>query len=205
MHDIIDSAKSSNKNSIREVVVVDSKEKINNEDRVLVITYGNRDTANTIKQTVFKEKLIPEHMSINDFIINYFEIIDEKNKVRIKVIDHLVIAKNVYFPILGFKKIFPKLKNLAKIEKIQTQILDKFTRKFNVKPKHYKTHFNIEDIYNDSTIAMSNKHSAIVLNVWNNNIPLENLEAFLRNYNEDKSDSKYRRLITLYDYKKYKQ
>lgn len=204
MHDIIDTARSSDKKSVREVVVVESNEELNNEDRVLVITYGNRDTANTIKQTVFKEKLIPEHMSINDFIINYFEIIDEKNKERIKVIDHLIIARNVYFPILGFKKIYTKLKNAAKIEQIQKQILNKFTNKYSEKPKHFKAHCTIEDIYKDSTIVMSNKDSTIVLNVWNDNIPLENLENFLRNYNEDKADSKYRRLITLYDYKKYK-
>lgn len=205
MYDIISTAKSSDKKSVREVVVVESNEQINNEDRVLVITYGNRDTANTIKQTVFKEKLIPEHMTVNDFIVNYFEIIDEKNEERIKVIDHLVIATNVYFPILGFKKIFGKLKNANKIEQIQKKILKKFTDNYSKKPKQYASHSTIEDIYSDSSIVMSNKHSAIVLNVWNNTIPLENFENFLRNYNEDKGDSKFRRFITLYDYKKYKE
>ncbi|WP_367769190.1 SIR2 family protein [Flavobacterium sp. WC2421] len=204
MYEIIDTARSSDKKSVREVVVVESNEQLNNEDRVLVITYGNRDTAKTIKQTVFKEKLIPEHMSVNDFIINYFEIIDEKNKERIKVIDHLIIAKNIYFPILGFKKIYFKLKNAEKIEQIQKQILDRFTNKFSEKPKKFKKHSSIDEIYKDSTIVTSNKHLSIVFNVWNNNIPLEDIEKFLRNYNEDKSDSKYRRLITLYDYKKYK-
>ncbi|MFD2602649.1 SIR2 family protein [Flavobacterium suzhouense] len=201
MSDIITTAKSSDKKSIREVIVVDSHEEINNEDRVLVITYGNRETANTIKQTVFKEKLIPEHMSVSDFINNYFEIIDEKNRERIKVIDRLTIAKNVYFPILGFKKIYSKLKYSSKIEQIQRDILDKFVKKT---PKNFTRHISIEDIYKDSTIATSNKHSTLVFNVWHNNIPLENLELFLRNYDEDKGDSKYRRLIALYDYKKYK-
>ncbi|WP_162926979.1 SIR2 family protein [Flavobacterium psychrotrophum] len=200
MSDII-TAKSSDKKSVREVIVVDSQEEINNEDRVLVITYGNRETANTIKQTVFKEKLIPEHMSVNDFINNYFEIIDEKNKERIKVIDRLTIAKNVYFPILGFQKIYSKLKFSSKIEQIQKDILDKFVKKT---PKHFTKHMSIEDVFKDSTIATSNKHSTLVFNVWNDNIPLENLELFLRNYDEDKGDSKYRRLITLYDYKRYK-
>lgn len=203
MHDIINTAKSSGEKSVREVIVLDSNEEMNNEDRVLVITYGNRETANTIKQTVFKEKLIPEHMSVNDFITNYFEIIDERNKERIKVIDRLTIAKNVYFPVLGFKNI-TKLKNLSKIEKIQTEILDKFVKNFNSKPKQFKKHVTIEDVNKDSTIAVSNKHTTIVINVWKDNIPLENLESYLRNYNEDKGDSKYRRLITLYDYKRYK-
>lgn len=204
MHDMIDTAKSSDKKSVREVIVVDSNEEINNEDRVLVITYGNRDTANTIKQTVFKEKLIPEHMTTTDFINNYFEILDEKNKERIKVIDRLTIAKNVYFPILGFKKIHSKLKNLSKIEQIQKQILDKFVKNFTKKPQLYKEHVSIEDVYKDSTIAISNKHATIVFNVWNDKIQLDSLELYLRNYDEDKSDSKYRRLITLYDYKRYK-
>lgn len=41
-------------------------------------------------------------------------------------------------------------------------------------------------------------------NVWNDNIGLDNLEKYLRDYpNEDKKDSKYRRLVSLYDLKKY--
>lgn len=203
MYEIIDSAKQANKNSIREVVIVDSNEEINNDDRVLVITYGNKGTANTIKQTVFKEKLIPEHMTVNDFIINYFEIIAEKNRERIKVIDHLIIPKNVYFPILGFKKIYPKLKNATKIESIQKETLDKFTKKLREKPNAFKQHSTIEKIYKDSTIAISKKDSTIVFNVWNDNISLENLENYLRNYNDSK-DSKFRRLVTLYDFKKHK-
>ena len=38
---------------------------------------------------------------------------------------------------------------------------------------------------------------------YNDQIPLEELEKYLRNFNE-KSTSNYRRLLCLYDLKKYK-
>ncbi|WP_314244715.1 SIR2 family protein [Empedobacter tilapiae] len=205
MHEIIVDAKSADKKSVKEVIIVDSKEEIKTDDRVLVITYGNNETAKSIKQTIFKEKMIPEHMTVIDFISNYFEIISEKDIERIKIIDQLSISKNTYFPIYGFKNIFNELSNSKKLEQNQINILLKFKDRLDKNSKNAIKHYSIEDIYKDSNISESAKHPSIFYNVWNNNITLENLELYLLNYSENKNDSNYRRLVTLYDYKFFKE
>lgn len=203
MYDIVKPTEKNENKAVREVVVVDSKEPINNSDRVLVITYGSRETANTIKETVFKEKLVRTHMVADDFMADYFEILAHKDAETIKVIDNLIIPKNQYFPIFGFLQIYGKLKNKTKIKKIQQDILNKFVTKESNK-KDFVKHSTIEAIYSDPDIATSFKHPTVIWNVWNDNITLDNLEQYLRSYpNEKKKDSKYRRLITSYDYKKY--
>lgn len=205
MYDIVKKTTTKDSSNVKEVVIVDSKEQINNSDRVLVITYGNRDTVNTIKQTIFKEKVVRTHLSADDFIINYFEILDNKDIETIKVIDNITISSHQYFPIYGFLGVYGKIKNKLKIKKIQQEILNKFmTPKSRKKVIGFPEYSNIEDIYADPNIATSFKHPCVMWNVWNNNIELDNLEKYLRGYPDDeKRDSKYRRLISLYDLKKY--
>lgn len=205
MYDIVKKSSTKDNSNVREVVIVDSKEQINNSDRVLVITYGNRDTVNTIKQTIFKEKVVRTHLSADDFIMNYFEILDNKDIETIKVIDNITISSHQYFPIYGFLGVYNKIKNKTKIKKIQLDILNKFmTPKSRKKVAEFTRHSDIKAIYTDPNIATSFKHPCVMWNVWNNNIELDNLEEYLRNYPcAEKKDSKYRRLISLYDFKKY--
>ena len=205
MYDIVKKTTTKADNNVKEVVIVDSKEQIKNSDRILVITYGNRDTVNTIKQTIFKERVIRTHLSADDFIANYFEILDNKDIETIKVIDNITISSHQYFPIYGFLGVYNKLKNKVKIKKIQQNILNKFMASENKKKVVKFPQYNdIKDIYSDPNIATSFKHPCVMWNVWNDNIGLDNLEKYLRDYpNEDKKDSKYRRLVSLYDLKKY--
>ena len=173
--------------------------------KVQSIMYGYRDTVNTIKQTIFKERVIRTHLSADDFIANYFEILDNKDIETIKVIDNITISSHQYFPIYGFLGVYNKLKNKVKIKKIQQDILNKFMASENKKKVVKFPQYNdIKDIYSDPNIATSFKHPCVMWNVWNDNIGLDNLEKYLRDYpNEDKKDSKYRRLVSLYDLKKY--
>lgn len=205
MYDIVKKSATKDNSNVKEVVIVDSKEQINNSDRILVITYGDRDTVNTIKQTIFKEKVIRTHLSADDFIVNYFEILDNKDVETIKVIDNITISSHQYFPIYGFLGLYGKIKNKTKIKKIQQEILNKFMApKSRKKIVEFPEYNDIKSIYTDPSIATSFKHPCVMWNVWNNNIGLDNLEKYLRSYpNEDKRDSKYRRLISLYDFKKY--
>ena len=205
MYDIVKKSATKDNSNVKEVVIVDSKEQINNSDRILVITYGDRDTVNTIKQTIFKEKVIRTHLSADDFIVNYFEILDNKDVETIKVIDNITISSHQYFPIYGFLGLYGKIKNKTKIKKIQQEILNKFMApKSRKKVVEFPEYNDIKSIYTDPSIATSFKHPCVMWNVWNNNIGLDNLEKYLRSYpNEDKRDSKYRRLISLYDFKKY--
>lgn len=121
------------------------------------------------------------------------------------MIDNITISSHQYFPIYGFLGVYNKLKNKVKIKKIQQDILNKFMASENKKKVVKFPQYNdIKDIYSDPNIATSFKHPCVMWNVWNDNIGLDNLEKYLRDYpNEDKKDSKYRRLVSLYDLKKY--
>ena len=56
-------------------------------------------------------------MSADDFIANYFEILDNKDIETIKVIDNITISSHQYFPIYVFLGVYNKLKNKVKIKK----------------------------------------------------------------------------------------
>src|SRR5690606_37198875 len=71
MYETIANAKDHNDKAVKEVVVIDSKEEINTGDRVLVITYGDKNTVDSIKKTIYKDKVVPTHMKTDDFIDNY--------------------------------------------------------------------------------------------------------------------------------------
>ena len=65
-------------------------------------------------------------------------------------------------------------------------------------------HTSIADIEQDVSIAESYKHPAIMYGVNTGQISLEDVEKFLKNYPSDmRKKSDYRRLLCLYDKRKY--
>lgn len=65
-------------------------------------------------------------------------------------------------------------------------------------------HTSIETIINDDTIAESYKHQAIMNSVNNGQISLEGVEIYLKSLPvKEKLETKNRRLLCLYDIKKY--
>ena len=54
----------------------------------------------------------------------------------------------------------------------------------------------------DESISKTNKHYAIVTAVLNNQLDLNDVEKYLKEY-RDKLSTEYRRLLCAYDYMKY--
>ena len=68
-------------------------------------------------------------------------------------------------------------------------------------PSKLNSHPHIDE---DNTIAASYKNQAIMASVNSGNIPLNDLELYLRNVPiEERKDTRYKRLLCLYDLKKY--
>ncbi|MCP2035479.1 hypothetical protein L1279_002490 [Planomicrobium sp. HSC-17F08] len=140
-----------------------------------------------------------EFQTISEIIENYFKIIDESNHQLLRIIDKHKIQKNQYFPIFGFSKIQDQLQSLHSLKEIQR---DKISNLFNGRNNIANEHVSIEGVLQDDTISVSNKNLAIIFGIMNDNIDIESVEKFLRNYTDEKTTD-YRKILCVYDYKKY--
>lgn len=143
-----------------------------------------------------------QYLTIPEMIQNYFKIIEEANSSLISLVNKQTISDSQYFPIYGFAKICSQIEDVEHLKTIQTQNLAKFIREKCNTRKH--NHTSISDIEQDTSIAESYKHRAIMYGVSVGQITLDDVEQFLRNYPEEKrKESDYRRLLCLYDKKQY--
>lgn len=168
------------------VSITEDLDSLKNEDRILAI-----GSHKTIKY---------EFQTAKEMISNYFKIIEEANVQLLSLIDKLSINPAQYFPIFGFSKINPKIKNTIELKENQKSNIDNTLK--NIPEICKKNHQRIEDILSDDTIANSNKSKAILWEIMNDNISIEDLERYLKNSDLKTTDDK--RLLCAYDMKKYK-
>lgn len=166
------------------VSITDNLDEVNNDEKILV--FGS---VNSIQY---------QFNNSSEIISQYFQIIDESNYQILSLIDKLSIHKNQYFPVYGFAKISNKI---IKIEELKIQQENKL---MSINKSKYKNqHTSIESILNDINIANSNKNNAMIWSTLREQINLEELEKYLRDFN-DKTSTEYRSLLATYDYQKYK-
>ena len=72
----------------------------------------------------------------------------------------------------------------------------------SIKGSCKKSHSKVEDIINDTDISVSNNANAIFWSICKDKLPLDDVERYLRNY-QDKTETDYRRLLCAFDIKKY--
>jgi len=166
------------------VSITDNLDEVNNDEKILV--FGS---TNSIQY---------QFNNSSEIILKYFQIIDESNYQILSLIDKLSIQKNQYFPVYGFSQINSRI---IKIEELKMQ-QEKKILSIN-KSNDENEHTSIESILNDINIANSNKNNAIIWSILNDNIDLEELEKYLRDFNNQKN-TEYRKLLATFDYKKYK-
>ena len=111
------------------------------------------------------------------------------------------IAETQYFPIYGFSSICAEINDVARLKQKQEHNVSKYIRE----KSYHNTHTSIADIIADTTIAQTYKYGAIMYAFSNEQLDLSDVERYLKTYKADKKSSDYRRLICLYDLKRYKQ
>lgn len=169
------------------VTITEDVESLRNEEKVLAI-----GSLNTIKY---------QYHSTSEIMEKYFKIIDESNYQLLELIDRQKIQSNQYFPIYGFSRINRELESTGELKNNQNKKIDDL---FNNITDYGQDHFAIEDILNDEQISNSKKNEAIALGIYNDRLNLEDVENYLRTH-PDKFSTNYRRLLCVYDYKKYSE
>ncbi|ENW92829.1 SIR2 family protein [Acinetobacter dispersus] len=171
------------------VSIADDIETLKNSDKVLAI-----GSTKNIKYEI-KE--------YTELCVEYFDLIEDGNIEVIKLIDKkMKIASSNWFPINGFVQIVPDLKSKNKLtDQLNRKVSDEMKRLRKIKfPDGVE---NINDIYKSEDIVASNKLKAIAYLTYMDKIKLDDLKSFLINF-EDKNTSDFRKLLSFYDYKKFK-
>lgn len=169
------------------VMITEDIDSLRNSDRILAI-----GSSKTISY---------QFMTKQELVQNYFTIIEESNAALLSLINKQTIADNQYFPIYGFSLICSEIENVERLKYIQQTNVNRY-----ITNKAYRnSHSTIYDILGDEHIAESYKYPAIMYALENNQLELDDVEKYLRNLPiTDKQNSNYRRLLCLYDIKKYK-
>ncbi len=141
-----------------------------------------------------------QYQTGSELLANYFNVIDESNSQILSLIDKYKIQPAQYFPIFGFSYINKEIQSSTALKKQQVHNVEDCIK--NLPANCSKKHKNIDDIINDQTIPSSYKMNAIIYNAYHENIDLDEIEKFLRE-NPSSTDTSYRKLLSVYDLKKY--
>jgi hypothetical protein len=168
------------------VNITEDLDSLNNYDKILAI--GS------------KKSITYTHQNTSGMMSEYFGIVDEANTQLLRLINEIRVNINQWFPIFAFHNICPEIKKAKTLKEQQQKKLESCITNFtNSVKSEYK---NIQEIKDDNDISEPNKVNAILWSVWINNLALDEVKEFLLRM-ENKSDTDYRRLLCMYDYKKY--
>jgi hypothetical protein len=168
------------------VNITEDIDSLNNSDKILVIGSSNSITY--------------EHKTAANFMVDYFDIIEESNSQLLPLIDEINIASNQWFPIYSFDTISP---NIIKARTLKTQQVERIRTYLSSLNSHVESEHNTVDlIITDEQISEANKVNAVIWSTWHDRLDYEDVEKFLKSMG-DKKDTHYKRLLCTYDYKKY--
>ena len=160
---------------------------LKNDEKVLV--FGSHKTISYVYRTA------------SEFMQQYFEIIEEENSQILCLLDQIRIQSNQYFPMYGFSTINDSLTKTTVLKKQQKSKIEKEVTD-NILQAYKHEYSSIQEIEDDSDIAISSKAKRIFWNIYHENIALSELKDFLV-ASENKKSTDYRKLICLYDMKRY--
>ncbi len=143
-----------------------------------------------------------EFQNIPEMMTNYFTIMEESNSQLLALINKFKISKTQYFPIFGFSQICETIGDEIR-GKLKEQQKVKITTVLETISDPCKTHkTSIIEILSDDSVTPSNKINAIFWSTIEQKISLDDVEKYLKEFN-NKSDSSYRKLLCAYDFVKY--
>jgi len=169
------------------VTVTEDLDSLKNGDKILAI-----GSAKTISYN---------YQSSSEMICNYFNIIDESNAQLLTLINYYKIQINQYFPVFGFDTINSDVNQIEKLKKQQKGKLDSTMKSINGNSSRFNSN-SIEEVLRNDNIPQSLKTNAIFWNIMSKKFDLDEVEVFLRKY-ENKEVTDYRKLLCAYDYMKY--
>lgn len=141
-----------------------------------------------------------QYITTSEMITKYFRIIEESNDQVIELIDKQKIPSSQYFPIFGFSKINT---NISKEKELKSQQKKKIEDLINSTRDDWKTeHASIREVLDDTKIANSYKERAIIWSVSQGRVALDDLEIYLKKF-EDKTKTEFKKLLCTYDLYKY--
>ena len=167
------------------VSITEDVDSLKNSDKILAI-----GSSKTIQYHYQTEK---------ELLANYFSIIEESNSQILSFIDKYQINQAQYFPIFGFSSINSNISCASRLKKQQKDNIKKCIKR--IKENHKKIHSTVKSILNDNDIPTSYKMNCIIWNTFKGNISLDEVESFLKT--DHSNETAYRKLLTLYDLKKY--
>ena len=169
------------------VSIADDIDSINNNEKILVV-----GSINNVRYEF--------HNNV-DLITNYFNIIYNKKVEILPVIDKLQIHSNHWFPIYGFHQLNPDIKKSSALKSNQDAKIKTKIRSIKKPAKEKFT--DIDVLLASSKVPTSSKMDCIIFNFSEGRISLDSLERYLKSY-INKTESSYRRLLCLFDQKKFK-
>lgn len=186
---VLDNVKDITSGGTIKVSIADDIDKLKNSERILAISPKSKSS---IEYT---------YTDSSQLIIDYFDIINNKSENLIKLIDEFPIAKSHWFPIFGFLSL---VSDLQKAETLKAQQRSKLTNNLKQNIERFDVHNlnSINDILASDKIPESYKIDYIFYKVFNNLIGEEELKDYLMQIDGD-LDSNYKKLLCLYDFKKY--
>lgn len=186
---VLDNVKDITSGGTIKVSIADDIDKLKNSERILAISPKS------------KSSIEYAYTDSSQLIIDYFDIINNKSENLIKLIDEFPIAKSHWFPIFGFLSL---VSDLQKAETLKAQQRSKLTNNLKQNIERFDVHNlnSINDILASDKIPESYKIDYIFYKVFNNLIGEEELKDYLMQIDGD-LDSNYKKLLCLYDFKKY--
>lgn len=169
-----------------EVKITEDLDELRNGDKILAI--GSSKTISYQYQTA------------SELMVNYFKILEESNYQILFLIDKYKLQSTQFFPIYGFSSINGKIKATERLKKQQKRnVQNSLTSIYDNQKKNHKT---VQAIFDDDTIPTTYKVGSIIWNISENNLELDDLEKFLKEF-KPKNKTNYRKLLCAYDLKKY--
>lgn len=168
------------------VNITEDIDSLNNSDKILVIGSS--------------KSISYEHKNSSSFNSEYFDIVEESNHNLIMLIDKINISIQQWFPIYAFDTIYP---SLEKAVALKNQQIRKIKEYLTTQPSTVETtHTTLQQIFDDDAVTRPNELNAIMWSTWHDKLPLDEVEGFLKKM-PDKKGTGYRRLLCVYDYKRY--
>lgn len=144
-----------------------------------------------------------QFQNVAEMLGDYFNIIEESNAQILELIDKYVIQPSQYFPMFGFSKINENIESAKRLKSQQENNLETYTD--NLQESCKKEFYTIDSIIEDTDIPSSYKMNCIIWNAYKGNITLDEVEKYLKEEMLPNVDTNYRKLLSVYDLRKYKE